>query len=71
MPQFEPAAAGPRIRVPTLVVHDRRDRVNPLSAGQAFAHASRGARLLATDDLGHRTILRDTLVLAQVTAFCS
>jgi pimeloyl-ACP methyl ester carboxylesterase len=71
MPQFEPPSVGPRIRVPTLVVHDRRDSVNPFSDGQAFAHAIRGARMLATDDLGHRKILKDAIVLAQVTTFCS
>lgn len=71
MPQFEPAAVGPRIRVPTLVVHDRRDSVNPFADGQAFAQAIRGARLLATEDLGHRKMLREPLVLAQVAMFAT
>lgn len=69
MPQFEPPAVGPRIRVPTLVVHDRQDRVNPFGDGQAFAHAVQGARLLATEGLGHRKLLKDPGVLAQVAAF--
>lgn len=69
MPHFEPSVAGPRIRVPTLVVHDRQDRVNPFADGQAFAHAVRGARLVATEGLGHRKLLKDAVVLAQVAAF--
>ena len=59
MPQFEPAAVGPRIRVPTLVVHDRGDSINRFADGQAYAHAIRGAQLVATEGLGHRKILKD------------
>lgn len=69
MPQFEPEAAGPRIRVPTLVVHDREDSVNRFADGQAFAHAIQGARLLATQGLGHRKLLKDAQVLGKVAHF--
>lgn len=69
MPQFEPEAAGPRIRVPTLVVHDREDSVNRFADGQAFAHAIQGARLLATQGLGHRKLLKDAQVLGKVARF--
>lgn len=69
MPQFEPAAVGQRIRVPTLVVHDRRDSVNPFTDGQAFARAIRGASLLATEGLGHRKMLKDAEVIGKVTLF--
>ncbi|MFC5496542.1 alpha/beta hydrolase [Caenimonas terrae] len=69
MRQFEPDAVGPRIRLPTLVVHDRDDRINRFADGQAFAHAVRGADLLATDGLGHRRILKDAAVLGRVTLF--
>jgi pimeloyl-ACP methyl ester carboxylesterase len=34
MPQFEPDALGSRIRVPTLVVHDRGDSINPSPTGR-------------------------------------
>lgn len=71
MPQFEPPAMGPRIRVPTLVLHDHGDNINPYSDGQAFAHAIRGAKLVATEGLGHRKILRDAAVIAKVVAFAS
>lgn len=69
MPQFEPPAVGPRIRVPTLVVHDRGDSVNPFADGKAFAHAIRGAQLVATEGLGHRRMLGDAQVLGQVALF--
>jgi pimeloyl-ACP methyl ester carboxylesterase len=69
MRQFEPRAVAPRLRLPTLVVHDRGDRVNAFADGQAFAHAIRGATLVATEGLGHRKMLRDPSVIAQVVAF--
>jgi pimeloyl-ACP methyl ester carboxylesterase len=71
MPQFEPESVGPRIRVPTLVVHDRSDRTNRFGDGQAFARAVNGAQLLATQGLGHRKILEDVQVLARVAMFAS
>jgi pimeloyl-ACP methyl ester carboxylesterase len=71
MPQFEPPSIGPRIRMPALVVHDRNDSVNPFSDGQAFAHAIRGADLIATENLGHRRMLKDAEVIAKVVMFSS
>lgn len=69
MPQLEPAFVGPRVRVPTLVVHDREDSINRFADGQAYAHAIRGAELLATQGLGHRKILKDPGVIARIALF--
>lgn len=69
MPQFEPEAVGPRIRVPTLVVHDREDNINPFADGMAYSHAVRGAQLVATQGLGHRKLLKDAEVLGKVAIF--
>ena len=69
MQHFEPRAVAPRIRVPTLVVHDRGDGINAFADGQAFAHAIQGAQLLPTEGLGHRKLLRDAAVIAQVVLF--
>lgn len=69
MPQFEPAAVGPRITLPTLVVHDRQDSINRFADGVAYSEAIAGARLIATEGLGHRKILQDDEVLRQVAAF--
>ena len=71
MQHFEPAFVAPRIRVPTLVVHDREDRINAFADGQAYAHAIQGAQLLPTEGLGHRRILKDPVVLARVVAFAT
>lgn len=71
MPQFEPPAVGPRIRVPALVVHDRGDRINRFADGQAYAQAITGAELLATEGLGHAKILRDAAVLDAVARFAT
>ncbi|MBX3585322.1 MAG: alpha/beta fold hydrolase [Ramlibacter sp.] len=69
MPQFEPDAVGPRVRVPTLVVHDQGDSINRFADGQAYAHAIRGAQLVATEGLGHRKILKDAHVIGRVAIF--
>ena len=69
MQQLEPEFVGPRIRVPTLVVHDREDPINGFADGQAFAHAIRGSELVATQGLGHRKLLKDPGVLARVAVF--
>lgn len=55
--------------VPTLVVHDVDDRQTPYDAARALAGTLPDARLLTTDGLGHRRILRDPDVIAQVAAF--
>ena len=69
MPQFEPAAVGPRVRIPTVVVHDRQDSINPFADGQAYAHAIVGAQLIATDGVGHRRLLKEAEVLGKVAIF--
>ncbi len=69
MQHFEAAMSGARIGLPTLVVHDRRDTINPFSDGEAFAQSVAGAQLMATDGLGHRAILKDAAVIDRVVAF--
>ena len=69
MPQFEPQAVGPRIALPTLVVHDRGDRINRFADGEAYRDHIPGATLLATEGLGHRKILQQVEVLQSVVDF--
>lgn len=71
MAHFDAASSGPRIEVPTLVVHDRNDTVNPFSDGEAYVASIAQARLHATEALGHRAILKHAQVLAAVEAFVS
>lgn len=69
MAQLEPPSVGPRITRPALVVHDRGDSVNRFADGEAFADAIAGAKLLATEGLGHRKLLKDPDVLDHVADF--
>lgn len=64
-----PAMAGDVPLPPTLVVHDRRDREVGFEHGRAIAEAWPGARLLATEGLGHRRLLRDPTVVGAVVTF--
>lgn len=54
---------------PLLVVHDRGDAEVPWQHGAAIARAWPVAKLLTTDALGHRRILRDPTVIAEATSF--
>ncbi|KRC12081.1 lysophospholipase [Hydrogenophaga sp. Root209] len=68
MRQFEPAAVGPRVAVPTLIVHDREDRINRFADAEAYRDAIAGAQLMETSGLGHTRLLRDEQVLQAVVA---
>lgn len=56
---------------PTLIVHDRDDASTPVSDGAAIAAAWPAARLRVTSGLGHRRILRDPSVVAEVVDFAT
>ena len=69
---FERLAVQPwsarRIRTPLLVAHDIGDRDVPIAHGYAYTMGT-GARLLATDGLGHHRILRDRHVVDSAVEF--
>lgn len=71
MRQFEPAAVGPRVAQPTLIVHDRDDRINRFADAEAFRDAIPGAQLIETQGLGHTRLLRDEDVHRAVVAHLS
>ena len=58
-----------RLRTAALLVHDRSDPDVPYRHAEEIARAWPGARLLATDGLGHRAILRDPTVVRAAVAF--
>jgi pimeloyl-ACP methyl ester carboxylesterase len=63
------AVLGPRMRVPLLVLHDRQDREVPLEDGERVAREAVDGRLVVTEGLGHRRILRDPGVAEQAVRF--
>jgi len=69
---FERLAIQPwiarRIRTPLLVAHDIGDREVPIAHGYAYTMGT-GARLLATDGLGHTRILHDRHVVDSAVNF--
>jgi pimeloyl-ACP methyl ester carboxylesterase len=58
-----------QMTAPLLVIHDRDDEETYWSEGSALAAAWPGARLLSTEGLGHRRILRDPGVVEAATRF--
>lgn len=58
-----------RLASPLLVIHDCGDREVPWSDGEAIASAWPSARLITTEGLGHRRILRDEAVIEATVAF--
>jgi pimeloyl-ACP methyl ester carboxylesterase len=70
MRHFDVPELGRAVLMPkTLIVHDRDDRVTPVAEAEAIAAAWSGSRLHLTAGLGHRRILRDPAVVAEVVDF--
>ena len=54
---------------PLLIVHDREDKETFWREGHALSEAWPGARMITTEGLGHRRILRDAKVIEDATRF--
>jgi pimeloyl-ACP methyl ester carboxylesterase len=65
VPEFGRAVAMP----PTLIVHDWQDSFMPVANATEIARAWAGSRLRLTTGLGHRRLLRDPDVVADVVEF--
>lgn len=59
------------ISVPALIIHDEDDMIVPVTEGECVAASWPQARLLKTNGLGHRRILADEMVIAEVSRFIS
>ena len=66
---FELPQSVSRVRAAALVIHDDADREVSPASGLALARAWRGARLVRTQGLGHRAILRDRGVVQDTLDF--
>lgn len=69
MEQFDAAQSAPNVQVPTLVVHDVNDAINTFAGAERFMRYLPHARLLRTEGLGHRKILKDAETHAQIVKF--
>jgi pimeloyl-ACP methyl ester carboxylesterase len=70
MREFDAAYQSARVdSVPTLVVHDRGDRQTPWADSARLVASLPEGRLVATDGLGHRRILKDPAVVREVVGF--
>jgi pimeloyl-ACP methyl ester carboxylesterase len=63
------AETAREMTAPLLVVHDRTDPETLYAEGAALAEAWPGARLMTTEGLGHRRVLRDEKVIEAATKF--
>jgi alpha-beta hydrolase superfamily lysophospholipase len=64
--EYEPGWLGPRVRQPSLVLHDEADRVAPFGASRRLAKHMPSLRLASHAGLGHRRILDDAAVAEAV-----
>ncbi|MFO0661666.1 MAG: alpha/beta hydrolase [Polyangiaceae bacterium] len=67
--QLESHAIVPRVHAPLLIIHDETDRDVPIDDGRRIAELAQRARLVTTQGLGHRKILRDPSVIQQTVGF--
>jgi pimeloyl-ACP methyl ester carboxylesterase len=58
-----------RVSSPTLLIHDRRDKVIPFEDAQALAAALPSARFVPTDGLGHNRVLASDEVANTILRF--
>ena len=66
---YSPAESAPHMRAPLLIIHDRNDVEVPYAGGARLAELWPNARLITTDGLGHRRILRDESVIREAINF--
>jgi len=67
--EFELPQSVARVRAKALVIHDKDDRDVSIAAGRALARAWNDARIVETEGLGHRAILRDPQVARDAADF--
>lgn len=71
MQELRAEALGPHVRARTLVIHDRRDKEVAFASGEATVRSIAGARMIATEGLGHRRILADEGVVLEAVRFAT
>lgn len=64
---LEQTAQG--MTAPLLIIHDRSDTETPWTGGAALAGLWPGARMITTEGLGHRRILREASLIEAAASF--
>jgi len=58
-----------RTRIPVLLIHDKDDKEVPYTEAENIARHLKNGRLILTEGLGHRRIIREPEILNQIAAF--
>lgn len=66
---FESRLLSSTLNVPTLIIHDRKDREVPITEAEELASQIPLARLQISDGLGHRRLLEDLNIANQIVNF--
>ena len=68
-PPFDPEAAAEDMTAKALFVHSLDDDACPASNSQDLKRAWPGAKIILTDELGHRLIAQDSATLDRIIDF--
>lgn len=60
---------GNSLNIPCLVVHDKDDNAVNIAAAESIHEQWKGSKIIITEGLGHRRILKDPKVIAEVCDF--
>lgn len=63
------AGTASRMTTPLLIIHDRQDTETKWSGGAKLAELWQGSRMITTEGLGHRKILRDAALIDEAVKF--
>lgn len=69
MDNYSGAVSAKAVRVPTLVVHDKKDVDVEVSSAYEIDEVLENSSLFITEGLGHRRILGDSEVINKITTF--
>lgn len=69
LPELDITERIRQVRVPTLIIHDRKDREVPFYCAERLVAALPGSEYLFTEGLGHNRILRDPAVVRRIVGF--
>lgn len=69
MESYSGAIAAEKVNIPMLVIHDKEDEDVPYTASENIHNTLKNSKLILTENLGHRKILGDDIVISQIQKF--